>query len=534
MKITRVSALAAALSLCATGPASFASTAWSLYDRACTGGTASLEIPCGSYGRFLIVQSTAPPGCTPIASGVEDPPTYPTQVVSVFPVHAARVSELPQQPLDPDPPSLRNDAPTRHATAQTTSPATPIDEDWVAVIDFDSAHGESTTWLADQTAGSTVNAALAPLDDPALAFLGPVGDIHVLNQICQLAESVDDDELKAPIVVNMSFGRPSRAADPASHAACTTQNAACQIAGVIHHLSEAGSTFVAAAGNRGSLLFPASLDEVLAAGMLDLNPFMAGAATIPAWETPPGVEAWIPGNALCLSGWPAPAGSSYSSAMLAGWLVKALTHPEVLATLGEGPWVPAWSATRGCYVLAKGRTLTPWCNAEVNDLFVGLSGASATNGCWAASTEPSESVPPPGSASPPDPLPSLDLWGSPTHPTPESDPCVPCDGTMVSGGPSVSDLQLDLSQSGPLPSGIHLDSVALRVGLDYYGLALTPGQIQGIETGGLATLLINGAGSLIPPSPSISLWYRLKSNANASCSSSSGCYWSSTPVLIGP
>ena len=105
---------------------------------------------------------------------------------------------------------------------------------------------------------------------------------------------------------------------------------------------------------------------------------------------------------------------------------------------------------------------------------------------------------------------------------------------MVGASPSSSDLQLDLSQSGALPSGIHLDSVALRVGTSYYGLALTPSQIQGIETGGLASLLIDGAGSLIPPNPSISLWYRLKSNPNATCSSPSGCYWSSTPVLIDP
>ena len=529
----RAAALAAVLCAMAASSPTLAATSWALYDRTCTGGTAGLEIPCGGYGRFLIAPTAPPPGCTAIVSGVEDPPGYTTEIVSIFPVRAARVGELAQAPIGGDAPAMRNRGATRYAAAKTTTPASPLEDDWVAVIDFDSAHGESTTWLADQMAGTTIDAALAPLDDPALAFVGPIGDFHVLNQICKLVESVDDDGMTAPIVVNMSFGRPARPADPPSHDACTAPNAACQIAGVIHHLTQAGSTFVAAAGNRGSLLFPASLDEVLAAGMIDLNSFMPGAATTPAWETPQDVEAWIPGNALCLDGWPAPAGSSYSSAMFAGWLVKALQHPEVLATLGDGPWVPAWSATKSCYVLAKGRKLTPWCNAEVSSLFNGLAGGSATTGCWRASTAPSESVPPPAAPSPPDPLPSLDLWGPPTHPTPESDPCVPCEGTTVAAGGS-SDLQLDLSQSGPLPTGIHLDSVALRVGQSYYALSLTPGQIQGIETGGLATLLINGAGSLIPPNPSISLWYRLKANASSSCSSPSGCYWSSTPVLMGP
>ena len=54
MKTTRA-ALAAALCFCASGPATSAATAWALYDRACAGGSASLEIPCGSYGRFLIM-----------------------------------------------------------------------------------------------------------------------------------------------------------------------------------------------------------------------------------------------------------------------------------------------------------------------------------------------------------------------------------------------------------------------------------------------------------------------------------------------
>lgn len=523
MRLNPSTALAGALCLGAAVPANASPIDWHLYDASCAGGAAAVQIACGNYGRFLVLQSQAPPGCSVVASGVEDPPAYPHVLTGhAFPIRAPRLSEIGPQP-----------APAPHArmaASASASATTPPIDSWIAVVDFDSAHGESTTWLAGQMAGAAATAALAPLDDSGLDVLGPVGDFHVLAKLCEIVQSADGGSLPVPTTVNMSFGRPARETDPLSSTACPEQNAACQVASVVHYLKTRGATLVAAAGNRGKLLFPAVIDDVIASGMLDQTAFLEG-LTRPAWETPSGAEGWIPGYALCLDSWPAPAGSSYSSAMLAGWLVKVLGHPDVLRQLGDGPWVPAWSTARGCYVLAKGKSLTPWCNATATALFAGLTGASADD-CSRGLTEPNDSAPADGRAIPPDPLPSLDAWGDPTHPAPESDPCVPCEGTLLTSGSS-SDLKIDLSQSGPLPSGIHLDSVSLRVGPSFYPISMSPSQLQGLEVGGLATLLLPGAGPLIPPIPSISLWYRLKANAGASCGTTA-CYWSSTPVLLEP
>lgn len=518
-----VLALGAALAIAMSAPAKSATVDWHLYDSSCAGGAGAVDIACGTYGRFLLLQTSAPPGCIPRAYGVEeDPPAYPPTVIAhPFHTRARRLREVAPTPV-----------PLSGAPAKSLPRLQPVSllDRWIAVIDFDSAHGDSTTWLAGQVAGSSVPAILAPLDDPALATLGPVGDFHVLARLCEIANIADGGANRAPVTINMSFGRPVRSVDPVSAAACPVPNAACQIAKVVHHLRTDGSYLVAAAGNRGATLFPASLDDVLGAGMLDATALVNGGPIRPAWETPRGADAWIPGNALCLGSWPAPAGSSYSSAMLAGWLVEVLQHPEVLSTLGDGPWVPSWSAQRQCYVLTKGRKTTRWCNAAITTLFDGLAGASESV-CWRAATEPAVSAPTPGGPTSPSSLPSLDAWGDPTHPAPESDPCVPCTVNVRTAFVG-SDLEIDLSQSGSLPGGIHLDDVSLRVDDHYYDLALTDTELHEMEIGEVATILIHDAGVLIPPGASISLWYRMKENATATCSTSAGCFWSSTPMLL--
>jgi hypothetical protein len=48
------------------------------------------------------------------------------------------------------------------------------------------------------------------------------------------------------------------------------------------------------------------------------------------------------------------------------------------------------------------------------------------------------------------------------------------------------DLVIDLSQSQPVPAGTQLDGVYLRVRADFYPLALTPEQIDALESGSLA------------------------------------------------
>jgi hypothetical protein len=509
MKLWRFALLAALLA----APASASTIDWHLYDADCVGGAAAVDIACGTYGRFLILQTSAPPGCVPRASGGEDPPIYPaSSIVRPFPVAAMRLHDIAPH----DAPANMGGPPTQPVTK------------WIAVIDFDDAHGQSTTWLAGQVAGPDVTAALAPLDDPVLHVLGDVGDFHVLARLCEIAQDVDGGALPAPVTVNMSFGRRVRSSDPTTASTCPAQNAACQVAQVAHHVTLPGSWLVAAAGNHREGLFPGTLDEVVDAGMVDVNAFLAGIATRPAWETPPGAAATIPGNGLCLDAWAAPAGSSYSSALLSGWLVTPLAHPDVLAQLDNGPWVPAWSATAGCYVLGKGRSATPWCNDAVTSIFSALIGPAPT-GCGHQATEPIVTAPASGRATAPDAIPSIDSWGAPTHPAPESDPCVPCTGVVTGHG---ADLTLDLSESGALPGTIVLDQVALRVGASNHVLDLATWQLQLIGSGGLATLVIPNGGAWVTPGVSLSIWYRMRPSSINDCSSSQSCFWSSTPVLI--
>ncbi|HEX4825917.1 MAG TPA: hypothetical protein VFV19_16575 [Candidatus Polarisedimenticolaceae bacterium] len=511
MKLSRFAWLAALLA--ASVSASHATPIdWHLYDASCAGGAAAVDIACGTYGRFMILQSTPPPGCTPRASGGEEPPVYPASppATQPFPLHMTRLRDIAPQ----------------ESPAGFTSLG-PVSR-WIAVVDFDDAHGESTSWLAGQIAGPDVTPALAPLDDPALDVLGPVGDFHVLARLCEIAQDVDGGALPAPRTVNMSFGRRVRATDPASSSSCPVQNAACQVAQVVHHVAQSGAWLVAAAGNHRDSLFPGALDEVVDAGMVDLNAFLAGIATRPAWETPPAAAATIPGYGLCLDAWPAPAGSSYSSALLSGWLVALLDHPDVLDQLGDGTWMPAWSPASGCYVLAKGRKATPWCNAAVTSIFAALLGPTQPGCGDPAAAAVTVSA---GRATPPDAIPSIDTWGGPTHPEPESDPCVPCSGRLVATSHG-SDLRIDMSESDALPGGIVLDQVALHVGTSNYVLGLTTLQLQQMTAGTLAAIVVPNGGALVNPSASISLWYRMKPDGSIDCASSPSCFWSSTPVLM--
>lgn len=518
---------------------------WHLYAADCVGGVAQFEFACGDYGRFLVRQQQAPPpteACLPIAERHDEPPLaypFPGPGPHHFPITAKRLREitLNAPTTAPQPQPLTFKASAAATGGGTTSPAPPSAPlPWIAVLDFDNAHGESTAYLAGRVAGTQVSTVLAPIDDPALTTLGPVGDLHVLARLCEIAEAVDREHVTPPTVINMSFGRPHREEiplDPES-SECTQVNAACQIARVLGHLigDPARMLVVAAAGNHGSELFPGSLEEVIPAGMLDPTAFVAGGVVEPAWETPGDAEAWIPGSSLCLSGWPAPAGSSYSSAMLAGWLVQPAKHPEVVATLGPDPWQPAWRASCQGYVLTRGVKSTPWCNARVTELIGALKTPPAP--CGGAAVGPIAVVPPgPGRSIPPDPgLPSIDTYGDPTRPTPESDPCVPCTGELTAG-PTGADLSIDLSKSGPLPAEVVFDEVFLRVDEFFYPIGLTPEQLGMMAVGGLATIVIQDGGDLVPVGSSLSLWYQLRPMTVASCATPSDCFWSSTPLLVG-
>jgi hypothetical protein len=525
--------------------ASAAQVQWSLNPTGCAGTPSPIEIQCGAYGVFEVggglQESTS--SCPPPTLYSDEPLYYapPPLTLDPFPhaAHHLREGGGPQsaevrKPKKPHPINLLGKAPA--PTPPPTPPPNPTP--WMAVIDFSGAHGDSTTALAGEIAGSGIDTRAADLDDPALDALGEnVGDFHVLARLCEIAEMIDDEHRSAPLVVNMSFGRAATPSDPVD-ASCTGDHIACQIAKVIAHLRARNVSFVAAAGNHQQLMFPASLSDVLAAGMLDVNQYQSDQTVQKAWETPQQAEGLAPGNAICLDMWAIPAGSSYSSALLSGWLAPYLrTHPTAVITDGV-MWGP--QSVGGCPELAHGTTVVETsCNPTIQSLFNALSGVSPSI-CWGMNTTPSESVPTPDLGVLDPTIPSFIQYVSGEHASPESDPCVPCVGVGKgggAGGPSARtvggpDLAIDFSQSIPVPAGTQIEAVSLRVDTIFYGLVLTQAQFDALETGSVAELVLEDTYSLITPTAEPSLWFLLRPTATACTAPGAECYWTSTPVLL--
>jgi hypothetical protein len=235
----------------------------------------------------------------------------------------------------------------------------------------------------------------------------------------------------------------------------------------------------------------------------------------------------MPGNGLCLLHWAAPAGSSYASALFTGWISWVIDSVPGIDPSGAGVWVPAWDPDLGCHVLARGEARAEACNDAIEAAFDGLAGAYEDL-CWSVPGGPVSQVPSPGPPQGQPPVLSFSDWVATTHATPESDPCVPCVGSFL--GPS---LAIDLSQSSALAPGVWLDSVFLRVGSDFYPVALSPAQIAAIEAGTLSEVTLAGWAPLVSAGGKPSLWHQLKSHPAATCPGPS-CYWTSTPVLLKP
>jgi len=518
---------------------------WVLLEQGCSGGLSTLEVPCGEYGVFHFESLVQPPGCAPLTSGAENPPSYPPPGhMQVFPFQPRGIFDLvlvqqqqaavsgsggssglsaAHSSFGPSRPRLRS------ASSLNLPGGGSTQSSWIDVLDFSGAHGDSTSWLVGETAGPGVDVVLSELDDPALSALGQaVGDFHVLAKLCEVAELVDTGLLDPPRAINMSFGRPLQIGEVQTPESCDHKNANCQIARVLDHLHRRGSVLVAAAGNHRELLFPGSLSNVLAAGMLDLNLYFESGQSKPAWETPAEARALIPGSSLCLRSWAAPSGASYSSAIMTGWLSGVLDRQPSIDALRGGVWAPRWDATLGCHVLSRGRTAFPWCNEPVNALFEGLAGANSEI-CWNVATAPGAELPEPGPETSPPASPSFAAWSAETQPTPESDPCVPCEDLTVGYSP---DVDLDLSQSPPLALGIHVNAVSLRVGSKFYPLSLTTMQLQQIRDGELARLTLLGASVLLLQGQQPSLWFQLKNSPSEDCAVPADCFWTSSPILL--
>src|SRR5262245_3764549 len=546
-------ALLAALAAPTTTPGATAIAVpieWALFDRSCARGTSTLEVPCGAIGVYHFVHVVSPSECQPLASGSETPALYPVPLhVRAFPSDpdiiggevgpvgfagsgggtgdpselSLRAAFTPEElgatfgesstadaSIAPPGPVLddgdgKDSVSSATSTAIVKAPAPqpqPLPPPgWAAVIDFDGAHGASTSWLVGRLTMDSATTTLTILDDPLLDPLGDVGDFHVLAQLCSIAERADTSG-PVPRVVNMSFGRGLLSGDPQSGTGCAVGTVACQIAKVIDHLHDEGATLVASSGNQQEPLYPGSLAHVLSIGMLDVNALLATGHSRPAWETPAAAVGVFPGNGLCLRGWSAPAGSSYSSALFAGWLASLLAVTPGLDPAG-GAWTPVWDPGLACYVLARDGQAFSRCNAKASEIIEGLAGANET-ACWTNHTGPTEVVGGGGRAVPQPGIPSFTSWSVETHATPESDPCVPCVAKLV---PLDPDLTINLSEALLLPEGTFIDSVYLRTEDQFIPLSLTPEQLQALEAGTLGELVLEGAAPLVAPGASVSLWY---------------------------
>ena len=341
-----VAAVAVLGSLVSAGAVGAAVTWVRFEDPTCVddGGTRSSDfvLRCGSFGSFLFDNSEGRSGefagddfqdllarstdragdqCAPEANGSEIPPTVTDQ-----PVPAGVAWE-----------------PCTEGSC-FSDPLQAPDDDWIAVIDWQTLHGRSVAHTIAQTSPSAVGLKLFDLAEPGvreIATLERVGDAHILAQLCGVAQ---DSLEHPPMAINMSFGR-MHAADQSE---CTPQDGElrCQIEALVDHLQDDyGVQAFAAAGNHGELTFPASVPGVLSVGSLELGLFWPGGTSVAAHNSPAEVDLLFPGYGLVLEGvhsgqvWPVPPGSSYASAVATGWLSGyALSHqsPDAqMATLAQ-------------------------------------------------------------------------------------------------------------------------------------------------------------------------------------------------------
>jgi len=513
--------LAAALAASAGSPmpAAAAMVSWIRIPPGCTFPPEGelTQMPCGDHGTYYFGDGVPPslPTCLDLRRGTEQPAAYPTPG-SPQPVGAWW---LPCQ----------NGSCFGHGR-----------QPWVAVLDWDQPHGWSVGEVILETSDRRVDVELFDLEDPAgtlPTWLTGVGDAHVLAQLCALAEQVSDPRAEPPLAVNMSFGRQPSGRGPEACMPGGEGGLECEIRSVLALLHGShGVLPVAAAGNHGTLLFPAEDANVLSAGALDLARFAAGGVAEPSNETPPGADALVPGYGLYLERpfggyWPAPPGSSYASAFLAGWIAGILAErPETPVSPG-GTWTPVQFG--GGFLLAHDGHPVPGSDLLQPDSLLkralGDEPAACdqqTHGTHAAASRISPPAPP---------LPALSLpqlVARSNDQQPGAVICVPCHGGNPPGGRGTGGgtggpLTIDLRSALPLPAEYRLTGLYLRIGDTLHRLDKSshPGLLGQIELGALDTLAISGLDGLLSPGQQLSLVYTLTDPVHTA-------FWHIEPVNV--
>ena len=387
---------------------------------------------------------------------------------------------------------------------------------WVAVVDWDDAHGRSISQIIRQASGGKVETRLFALEGNESSGERPeANDEAVLIQLRRVAEAAKH---QAPLAVNLSFGRlhaPLEGHD---------RHAAAQIGDVLRFLRhDLGIPVFAAAGHQGQLLYPAADPSVTAVGTLDLGQMAATGRIRPLAGTPRGVGALFPGQGLFLeesgSGRtgpgrvrpdrvrpdrvrpdrvrpdrvrpdrvrpdrirPMPPGSSYASALAAGWWATYRIHFPRLAAKLFGYCRDVLSPRRqpgGRFALACGAKTLPGSAFEAPVALVATALGERPEVCEAMARRSRE-------------VRRLDVLDIATdvpertlaeirpglsHPMPESRPCVPCHGSggggdnssggevwwPSAGGKATVELSVDLSASEGIGPGLELLGLFLEV-----------------------------------------------------------------------
>jgi hypothetical protein len=556
-------------------------TAWKLYERGATPAVARFaggphQILCGSYGVFemefdaQISRGSDEGPVPPLEEGREVPPDYPL-LASGTPagvyqrIRGGGSSSLFLSGKPAPPPCDRGGCFT-----------TPGQEPWVAVVDWNNWHGWSVGWTILQSSNERVGAALFPLDDPTLTgFFGQrITDVHLLSELCEVAEILEQPAVEPPVAINLSFGRPRGIGDAADEQ-CDPSTLSCQILRVLNHLHDRSLELapdrsnaplvVAAAGNHRELLFPASLPGVVSVGALDLQEFHQLGRVDTSWETPREAQALFPGYGLCLeypvsgqqAAWPAPPGSSYSTALMSGWLAPSLKTRRL--PQGGGRWELGQSCWRHrCSLVAeRGNQTYEKAPYSVQTL---IDGTDAGRETACSSTGSGDEVTMTRSVGRPLSLSALPGLSFPEvtpallRPTPEPASCVPCEERLnrsrnhvtsgqradgTDGGLGVTfgaarwrrseSLTVRLWAGQPVDSDLVVAGLYLRVGDLLYPVDLTRSDLGELEAGKIDLLELDLGSVSLPKKMQPSLVWILR---GPSTTRGEVEFWTSTPIVL--
>jgi len=468
-------------------------------------------LPCGGAGTFVFDRTGLPDdgGCAPLASGFEPPELFP---------------------VDPAPPLPAN-FPCAQGSCLGHAPGKP----WVALVDWPTTHGWSVAATVREASDRQVQVQLYDITNAGVfsTWVAPVSDLHVLVQLCSLAQAAEDHPEDRPLAVNMSFGRLDT-----QTAGCPPDSSSplsCAIDSVLSHLAADGIVPVAAAGNHQQMLFPASSPSAISVGALDLSYLQQSRKARASMQTPAAAEALMLGYGLYLSAggglaggggdtdWPAPPGSSYAAALLTGWLGGTLATGHPLPSLLNGS---RWSPLTTPAGLALALNGTPLPGSELLGpqrlLDRALHKAAAITDPQPGATLALEG------AAPPLPENSFLLADNGNGPQPGIDPCVPCRGNGLSGlfGADKGILLVDLAASGGLPPQITLVALLLRVGGDVYRFdrSRDPDLLAAFAAGQLGSLTLTGLGDILKPGQQPSLVLVVNAGGTA--------YWHEVPMHL--